>query len=238
MNRTSNPQTYTPPLGHKALTPLYDRAIAVFTLEHIWRKKFLAAISPQPEDRILDVGSGTGTLALQIAGFSPQTIYLGIDPDTKAVVLATEKLKGTPSRIQFEQGFLTDSITIKGRLATKVVSSLVLHQVPLSEKKRLIALMFDRLQAGGQIHIADYGEQRSVLMKTLFRLTFQTLDGVEHTQPNAHGILPKLMKAAGFENVEEYQRIATPSGSISLYRAEKALSQLPSARQHEGRNTS
>lgn len=76
--------------------------------------------------------------------------------------------------------------------------------------------------AGGEVHIADYGLQRTPLMRGLFRTIIQNLDGRVNTQPNADGVLPQLMHTAGFRNVEETLVIPTPSGSISLYRGIRA----------------
>lgn len=214
---------HTPPLGYARLTPFYDTVIALLTRERVWRKKFVIAISPLQEDRILDIGSGTGSLAKAILNRSPRTAYLGIDPDAEAIALAREKLSKQKPQAEFVHGFLNEDVTLKGGLATKVVSSLVLHQVPLEEKRRLLRLMFDRLQLGGEIHIADYGRQKPWLMKMLFRLTVQSLDGVENTQPNADGCLPAFIKKAGFINVLETDRIPTLTGVISIYRGEKSL---------------
>jgi hypothetical protein len=55
-------------------------------------------------------------------------------------------------------------------------------------------------------------------MRRLFRLV-QHLDGFETTQPNADGVLPELMTAAGFDEVTEARVVATATGSISLYAA-------------------
>lgn len=64
--------------------------------------------------------------------------------------------------------------------------------------------------------------QRTWLMRTLFRGFIQNLDGRENTEPNARGVLPDLMKAAGFKDVKETMVFPTPSGSISLYRGDKS----------------
>ena len=72
--------------------------------------------------------------------------------------------------------------------------------------------------------IADYGEQSSVLMRALFRLMVQSVDGKEDTQPNADGVLISLMLDAGFVDVVEVTRLPTPTGSISIYSANKAAS--------------
>jgi hypothetical protein len=64
---------------------------------------------------------------------------------------------------------------------------------------------------------ADYGLQRTALMRRLFRIVGAG-DGYENTEPNARGVLPGVMRGAGFHRVEETEVVPTPTGSISLYR--------------------
>jgi hypothetical protein len=45
------------------------------------------------------------------------------------------------------------------RRATKVVSSLVFHQVPMIEKEAALAAMYNALGRRGELHVADYGLQ-------------------------------------------------------------------------------
>ena len=107
---------------------------------------------------------------------------------------------------------------LSGVGVNKIVSSLVFHQVPLAEKRAGLTAIFSALTCDGELHIADYGLQRTRLMRSLFRIV-QYIDGFEDTQPNADGILPALMKDAGFASIEETAVIPTVTGSISLYRA-------------------
>ena len=58
-------------------------------------------------------------------------------------------------------------------------------------------------------------------MKFLFRWTVQALDGVVNTQPNADGILLRLIEDAGFTSSGESAVIPTVTGSISIFRALK-----------------
>ncbi len=55
----------------------------------------------------------------------------------------------------------------------------------------------------------------------MFRRTVQVADGIKDTQPNADGILPDLIKAAGFSDLQETGIVPTMTGSISLYSAIK-----------------
>lgn len=211
---------HTPPLGHKALTPLYDTAIALLTRERKWRGAFIDDIAPIPGEKIIDIGSGTGSLALAIHRVSPQTAYVGIDPDEDAVKRARKKAARAGSAAKFEVGYFSADALPHGEPPDKIISSLVLHQVPLAEKRRIIEEIFKTLKPGGSVHIADYGLQRG-MQRRLFRMSVQALDGVEDTQPNADGVLPVLLQQAGFSGVSEVVRIATLTGTISIYRTHK-----------------
>jgi ubiquinone/menaquinone biosynthesis C-methylase UbiE len=210
--------SYTPPLGHAWLTPLYDTAIRVSTREGAWRSAFIKQIAPSPDDRILDVGCGTGTLAVALNRLEPEAEIIGIDPDRQALTRAASKIAAGSRSVRFVQGFLSQDNLPKNWKPTKIISSLVFHQTPLGIKREIICTMRSLLAENGEIHIADYGKQPSVLMRLLFRMTVQMLDGVADTQPNAAGILPELMVEAGL-SVRNTHMVSTPTGSISLYRA-------------------
>jgi len=81
---------------------------------------------------------------------------------------------------------------LRGRGVTKVLSSLVFHQVPLDEKRAGLAAIHETLPPGGSLHVADYGLQRTAKMRKRFRLV-QKGDGFDNTEPYAQGILPELV---------------------------------------------
>lgn len=80
--------------------------------------------------------------------------------------------------------------------------------------------MYASLRPGGRPVIADYGRQQG-LMRLLFRVAIQRLDEVIDTQPNADGLLPELIRDAGFRNVRELRQVHTVTGSITLIIADK-----------------
>lgn len=210
---------FTPALGHSALTPLYDFAIALLTRENIWRTDLLRELSPSENDRILDVGCGTGSLAIRIKALNETCEVHGIDPDHDVLTMAQDKATSAGADITFHKGFLRPNMRDELGSFTKIVSSLVFHQTALEVKREILESMITLLRPGGQLFIADYGLQRTGLMRTLFRCTVQALDGVEDTQHNAKGCMPELIAESGFSDVTELQVIPTPTGSISLYSA-------------------
>ena len=210
---------YTPPLGYAALTPLYDAAIALLTREGVWRSALVAEILAGKHDTIIDIGSGTGSLAVLLHKASPRSIYVGIDPDYDAVERARAKSAKAGASATFVDGYFPQDH--EGEPVDVVVSSLVLHQVPLSEKQRIIAAAFTRLKPGGRLILADYGLQDSPLSRLLFRVSVQALDGRENTRPNADGVLPEIMAECGFPLVLERMKLHTSTGAIYIHTAAK-----------------
>ena len=214
-----NTPQFTPALGFKALTPFYDSAVALLTRESVWRPYLVALVCPQPNDRILDVGCGTGSTLLQLANREPRAALIGLDPDPEVLARAKNKLIGTQSRIEWRQGFFDEHAASQLRPVNKILSSLVLHQTPMPEKRRILSNMRFSLESGGKLFIADYGAQTSFAMRALFRITVQVFDGVRNTQPNADGCIPILMEEAGFSDVRIRRSLKTATGSISLFEA-------------------
>jgi ubiquinone/menaquinone biosynthesis C-methylase UbiE len=210
-------KAFTPAAGYAALTPLYDISIGLLTREETWRSALIEQVAATGTDRILDVGCGTGSLAIKMKLLSPNTEIHGIDPDRHILRRAQAKAMKKGADIAFHHGFLVPtSVSELGHFST-VVSSLVFHQTPLEEKRNILYSIVKLLEPNGKLCIADYGLQRTTLMKTLFRRTIQVIDGYKDTQPNAEGCLPKFMEEAGFVKVSEVRVIPTITGSISIY---------------------
>ncbi|MDF2381817.1 class I SAM-dependent methyltransferase [Nostoc ellipsosporum NOK] len=211
-----NDRAYTPPLG-TGDTADYDRAIRRWTREMRWRGAMLEVLGPRAGETIVDVGCGTGSFAVMLKAHAPGANVIGIDPDEEALAIARAKADGAGAEIRWQRGFARD---LGERSADAVVSSLMFHQVPMAEKRAGLAAMHAALRPGGRLVIADYGRQQG-LMRLLFRLTIQRLDGVTDTQPNADGVLPELVRAAGFDKVREVERVHTVTGTIALLAAER-----------------
>jgi ubiquinone/menaquinone biosynthesis C-methylase UbiE len=208
--------TFTPPLGTGDAAD-YDRAIRIWTRELRWRGAMLDLLAAEPGETIADVGCGTGSFAILLKQRFPQVSVTGIDPDAEALNIACDKAARASVTIDWRQGFAD---ALPEASADAVTSSLVFHQVPLAGKRSGTAAMYRALKPGGRLIFCDYSRQAG-LMRLLFRLTVQRLDGIEDTQPNADGILPGLIAEAGFADVAERERIHTLTGTIAIFTARK-----------------
>lgn len=212
---------FVPALGKAGNIDRYDAVLALMTREKRWRGELVKRVAPAPGETIVDVGCGTGTLAIALKAAAPASIILGVDPDPAVLDIARRKAEEADADIRWFEA-MGDALDHIGPLqqCDKIVSSLVLHQCPMDVKEAIVRQMWRLLKPGGGLYIADYGEQRSLLMRTLFRQV-QMIDGFELTEPNARGCVPEILGNAGFRDVEEVRVIQTPTGSISLYQARR-----------------
>lgn len=214
---------YVPALRFRWLTPVYDTLIGLIMREDVWRPAMIEAVDLHPQDVVLDIGCGTGTLLIQMKAYEPEARMIGLDPDPAVLAIAKAKAVRAHADIAFFEGLGHQwPMEVANAGVSKVVSSLVLHQVPVDGKASIIDMAYRHLIPGGAMTIADYGPQ-SGLVRAGFFMT-QMLDGFAATQANADGILPRLLTDCGFAHVTERWRVATIAGSISLYTAVKPVS--------------
>ncbi|MHA7652978.1 class I SAM-dependent methyltransferase [Mycobacterium sp. ML4] len=214
-------QSFTPAAGNPRYTKYYDGVIALVTRENTWRSAVIRQLDLQPGDTVVDIGCGTGSLALRMKQRQPQARVIGVDPDPEVLAIAGAKVRKAGVEVEFVPGMGDRAVELIGpAIAEKVVSTLVLHQCPVAMKTAITANMFGLLKPGGDLVVADFGLQRDALMRLGFRLV-QWADGKRDTQPNADGIVPRLIEQAGFADVAERVVIKTVTGSISIYHARR-----------------
>ncbi len=218
---TNANRDFVPALGKAGNIDRYDAVVALMTREKRWRGDLVRLVAPLAGETIVDVGCGTGTLAIALNAATPDAVVMGVDPDPAALAIAERKARDAGATVQWFEA-MGDALDSIGPLQAcdKVVSSLVLHQCPMDVKEAIARQMFRLLKPEGELFVADYGEQRSLLMRTLFRQV-QMIDGFDLTEPNARGCIPEILRKAGFRDVDEARVIQTPTGSISLYRARR-----------------
>src|SRR5439155_11069585 len=110
----------------------------------------------QPGEQVLDVGSGTGTLALiakERVGRAGRVI--GVDPGTEQIAYARKKAARRNVPIEFQIGVI-EQLPFPDHTFDVVFSTLMMHHLPASLKRQGLAEIARVLKPGGRLVIADF----------------------------------------------------------------------------------
>ncbi len=210
---------YIPALRFRALTPWYDFIIQATIRERVFKSRLIQQASLQPEDRILDLGCGTGTLTLLLKSQYPSTHVEAIDADPQILGMARDKAARAGLDISFHQ-VLSQALPFPDASLDHVFSSLLFHHLTREQKLGTLAEVLRILRPGGRLHIADFGRPQNAAMRAAFFFV-QTFDGFPTTQDNVDGLLPGLIHDAGFPTPDETATFATMFGTIRLMQTQK-----------------
>lgn|SRR5574341_178083 len=207
--------SYIPALGHDALTPLYDPGMIVFP-EKRFKGGLIAQARLAPDSRVLDIGCGTGTLALMVKRAYPQAEVTGLDGDPKILERARRKAVKTGLAVTFDHA-LADALPYPDGAFDRVFSTLMIHHLDTPTKSRMFAEVWRVLRPGGEFHVGDFGPPAGVWA----RLTAFFMRRWEQAGDNLAGRLPALIGQAGFDPVEQTGHVETLFGTLRLIRAVK-----------------
>jgi ubiquinone/menaquinone biosynthesis C-methylase UbiE len=216
---TASESRYVPAAGRAAFAGAYDTAVALTMRERLWRPLLAARIAGnvRPDGRIVDVGAGTGTLAIAIATARPDAEVIGIDGDPD--VLDRARRKPGADTVSWRYGF-AGRLDLEDKSVDAAVMSLLLHHLAPDAKRAALAEVRRVLRPTGRLHIADWGRPHGPFMRTAFA-ALQLLDGVDGTRDHAAGRLPAFIRDAGFDGVRCHRRLRTPWGSLELLEASR-----------------
>lgn len=212
---------YVPALRFRFLTPLYDAVIRATTRERTFKKALICQARFSPGQRVLDLATGTGTLAIWIKQGCPEADVAAIDLDPAILEIAARKAERAGAAIRFERA-PSVALPYPDAHFDRVVSSLFFHHLSWQDKAATAGELLRVLKPGGELHVADWGRPANGLMRALF-LMIRCLDGFESTRDNAAGRLVTLFAQAGFADVAVRSEFSTMFGTLALYSARAPL---------------
>jgi len=210
---------YIPAFGFRWLTRFYDPFIRWTMPEAALKRQLVEQARIRPGHRVLDLGCGTATLTILIKQLHPGAEVAGLDGDQKILEIAMAKVARAGLDIALEQG-MSFALPYPDSSFDRALSSMVFHHLTGENKARTLQEVFRVLRPGGELHVADFGKPHNALMG-LISLIMRRL---ETASDNIKGLLPGMVRRAGFEEVEEAARRMTIFGTVCLYRARRPLS--------------
>lgn len=206
-----DPSGRYPALLLKGLTQFYDIFARLFFPEKRFKRSLIAQAHLAPGQRVLDLGAGSGTLAIMIKKSQPEAHVVALDGDAEILMIAREKASQAKADIFLICGDVTALPYPAGSFDRKV-TSLVMSLLSRTEKKRVVQDAYRVLRQEGELHIADFGPPHTPWGRWVAPLVGR----FEPMAENLAGILPELMIEAGFEKIQEAARFATLFGTLSL----------------------
>jgi len=120
------------------------------------RRRIIALADLQPGAQALDVGCGTGTLAL-LAGrrVGRAGRVVGIDPSGEQIARAQAKAARRHAPVEFQPGVI-ERLPFPDQTFDVVFSTLMIHHLPAPLKRQGLAEVARVLKPGGRVVIADF----------------------------------------------------------------------------------
>jgi len=206
-------RTYLPAARYDWTLPLYDPLVKLLGGDRA-RQTLLEQAALRSGYRVLDIGCGTGTLAILSKRLYPDVAIVGIDPDPKALARARRKASRASVSIQFDQGF-GDELPYPEGSFDRVLSSFMFHHLPSAEKDKTLQAVQRVLKPQGTFHMLDFEGPEAGSHGVLSHL----LHSSKRLKENAESQVLSLMRQAGFSDPGKVDERAMLFGRIAYFRA-------------------
>ena len=211
----------------------YDRvgAIMSFGQDPRWRRALVDAVAPAAGQRVLDVASGTGMVAMALAQRSPCEV-VGLDQSEAMLGAARQKLASRPDlqdRVRFIQGE-AERLPFEDAEFDALTFTYLLRYV--DDRAATMRELARVIKPGGRIGMIEFGVPTQPVLRALWRVHTRvglpllgrlvsgawfevgrflgpSIEGLYTQEPD----LPALWRAAGIDSVRE-QRLSFGAGLV------------------------
>lgn len=205
---------YVPALGYHWLTSLYDPLVQNWSAIARMRTGVIEALALRPGMRVLELGSGSGRLAVQIKQQHPDVHVSALDADASMISRARRNADRAGVDIAFHEGDMT-RLPDLGTF-DRVYSTMVFHHLSPQAKGEALTAARAVLGPGGNFVVADFGRPRDPLQWALFAWIQQPLDGFHNTRPHRDGRYERAVRDA-FGDVRSTAVWRTVAGTVELF---------------------
>jgi demethylmenaquinone methyltransferase/2-methoxy-6-polyprenyl-1,4-benzoquinol methylase/phosphoethanolamine N-methyltransferase len=180
--------------------PYYDFMVEITSLGHagMLRRMTVDNALIQPGDSVLDVGCGTGEVALLARTRTKAGTVHGIDPAPEMIAVAKGKAARKTLDVDFRVGVI-EALPFPDASMDVVTSSLMMHHLPEDLQARGMAEVYRVLKPGGRLLIADFMRPTGSLMNHIFT----TVTHHQHVRSGLADEVTMLLQKTGFPQVEQ-----------------------------------
>jgi len=197
----------------------YDLTVDLLTLGQRGRLRgnTMALAHIRPGEPVLEVGCGTGDLAILAARQSgPGGRVVGIDPAPEMIDVARAKAQRAGAAVDFQSGVI-EALPFPDASFAVVLSSMMMHHLPDDLKRAGLGEIMRVLQPGGRLLIVDALRPEGHLGQAINQILLHgaLTTGVQD--------LPAMLQSAGFTAIETSRLgIGTPGvGNLGAVQARR-----------------
>lgn len=173
------------------LAPRYDllNRLMSFGVDRRWRRKTVRSLALGAKARVLDLATGTGDLAIDIARRHPDCSVIGVDPSAGMLEVGRKKIaaRGLSDRVTLEEG-IGETLSFPNRHFDGATIAFGIRNC--TDRAQTLRELRRVTRPGGRIAVLELGEPRKGLMAPLARF-------------HIHQVVPRL--GAFLSGAKEYR---------------------------------
>jgi demethylmenaquinone methyltransferase/2-methoxy-6-polyprenyl-1,4-benzoquinol methylase len=196
------------------IAPRYDFVNRVLSLglDKRWRRRVIKELRLATSARVLDVATGTGDLAIELAKAVPSGSVIGLDPSTAMLEIAKQKMvkRGLDGRVTLVEG---DAQALPQANCEIDAATIAFGIRNVPDRPRALRELARVVRPGGMIAVLELGEARRGLFGRAAR--FHT----HHVVPRIGALLSGRREyrylqssVAAFPPADEFAQIMRDSG--------------------------
>ena len=219
------------------IAPTYDKLnhILSLSIDKMWRRRVVRKVSRMKPEKIMDLATGTGDLAIKMAKAMPKAKIMGVDLSEKMLAVAAEKVrrKGLDDHIALYQGDAENLDVTDGVLDVVTVAFGVRNFGNLEQG---LSEIMRSLRSGGHIVVLEFSTPRNWFVRKCYQFysnhVMKPVGGMVSKDRKAYDYLPDsivefpdrerfldIMQRTGFV---ECRRFSQSFGIAQIYIGKKA----------------
>ena len=208
------------------IAPTYDKLnhILSLSIDKMWRRRVVRKVRRMKPEKIMDLATGTGDLAIKLAQAMPKAKIMGVDLSENMLAVAAEKVrrKGLDDHIALYQGDAENLEVADGVLDVVTVAFGVRN---FGNLEKGLSEIMRSLRSGGHIVVLEFSTPRNFLVRKCYQFysnhIMKPVGGLVSKDRKAYDYLPDSI--VEFPDRERFLEIMGRIGFVECRRYSQSL---------------